>query len=67
MCGEVKQTEMLGFGAEKGLFQGQVRRMGSSCSKDQNSLMGLEEEFHRQHLGAGMQGVCPSSDWLVGR
>ena len=45
MHSEAKQTEMLEFGAEKGLQQRQARRTGSSCWKDPNSRMGFEEEF----------------------
>ena len=37
MHSEAKQTER--FGAEKGLLQGQARRMGGLCSKTLNSLM----------------------------
>ena len=33
MHSEAKQTEMLAFGAEKGLLLGLVKRQGDSCSK----------------------------------
>ena len=42
---KAKQTEMLEFGAEKGLLQDQARRMGGSCSKNPNSLMVFGEKF----------------------
>ena len=42
---EAKKTKTLGFGAEKGLLQGQARRTGGSCSKNPNSLMVFREEF----------------------
>ena len=42
---EAKQTKTLEFGAEKGLLQGQAKRMGGLCSKTPKSLMFLEEKF----------------------
>ena len=42
---EAKLIEILGLGAEKGLLQGQARRMGDSCSKTLNSLIFQEEVF----------------------
>ena len=55
---EAKQTETSGFGAEKGLLQGQARRMGGSCSKNPELPDGFwGEVFNRQNLGGGLQGV----------
>ena len=42
---EAKQAETSESGGEKGLLQGQARRMGSSCSKSPNSQRVLREEF----------------------
>ena len=47
MHGETEQTKTLEFGAEKGLLQGQARRVGELCSKSPNSLMGFREEFFK--------------------
>ena len=51
-----KQTKMLGFGAERGLLQGQGRRMRGSCSKNPSSLMVLEEEFLKAKFGVRAAG-----------
>ena len=60
---EAKQTWT--FGAEEGLLQGQARRMGGSCSKNPNSLMGFGEKFLEAKLGVRAAG-CVAFFWLVG-
>ena len=57
MHSEAKQTEMLEFGAEKGLLQDQARRMGGSCSKTLNSLGFQGEAFIGKIWGEGCR-VC---------
>ena len=47
---KANQTEMSEFGARKVYFMSQARRMGSSCSKDANSLMVLKEEFLKENF-----------------
>ena len=51
------------------LFQGQARRIGSSCSKDLNSLMVFKEGFLKAALGVRVVGCLISLwtfFWLVG-
>ena len=67
MHSEAKQTEMLQFGAEKGLLQGQARRTGSSCSKPPTPWWFWGKSFYLQNLGWGLQGTWPSSDWWWGK
>ena len=64
---EAKQTKSLEFGAEKGVLQGQARRVGDSCSEPLNSQWfgGRFSKFTGG--GGGLQGMWLSSDWLVVR
>ena len=55
MHSEAKQTEMLEFGAEKGLLQEPSKDHGGSRSEDPNSLFS-GKSFKRQYLGWGLQG-----------
>lgn len=45
MHSEVKKTEMLEFEAEKGLLQGQARRMGGLCPQIPNSLKDFQQNI----------------------
>ena len=47
---EAKQIAMSEFGARKVYFMSQAKRMGSSCSKDANSLMVFKEEFLKENF-----------------
>ena len=68
MHSEAKQTEASGFRAEKGLMQGQERRMGGLCSEPPELTKGLwGEVFISKILGWGLQSIRLSSDWLVVR
>lgn len=50
---EAKQTETLEFGAEKCLLQGQARRTGGLCSKNQES-----DGFGEKHLQAKFAAIA---------
>ena len=68
MYGEVKQIETSEFGAERGLLQGQSRRMGGLCSKIPNSLKSFSKAFLKRRWGRGIPGFITSpctSLWLV--
>ena len=68
MDGEVKQIETSEFGAERGLLQGQARRMGGLCSKNPNSLKSFSKAFLKRRWGRGIPGFIISpctSLWLV--
>ena len=45
----------------------QARKTGSSCSKSTNSPGFSGNRYYRQNLGVDLQGLWPSSDWLVVR
>ena len=62
---ESKQTETSEFGAEKGLLQGQAKRMGNLCSKTPNSPMVFGEKFLKSRFGVKAAG-CVTFFWLVG-
>ena len=55
---KANQIEMSEFGARKVYFMSQARRMGSSCSKDANSLMVFKEEFLKENFVNVGWGVC---------
>ena len=56
--------EMPEFGAEKGLLQGQARRVDGLCAKPPKLSGGLGQgtSLYKQNLGWGPQGVWLSSD-----
>ena len=53
---EAKQLETFKFGAEKGLWQGQAKRMGGLCSKTPNSPMVLRGKLPWSKFGMGATG-----------
>lgn len=58
--GEAKQSERAQFGAERGLLNGQARRMSGSCSKNLKPLNGFQRNVFIG-LGCGLQDVWLSS------
>ena len=62
---EAKQTKTLELGAEKGLLQGQARRIGVLCSKTLNSLMVFREKLLKAKFGVRAAG-CVTFFWLAG-
>ena len=68
MHSEARQTGMLEFGAERCLLQGPSKENWvASAQRALTALRFWGKSFYRQNLGGMLQGVCPSSDWLVGR
>ena len=58
---KTEQTETLSLGAEKGSLQGHARRMGGSCPKGTQTLMGFSKVFLKT-----VRERCPRvCDWLV--
>ena len=53
---EAKQLETFTFGVEKGLWQGQARRMGGLCSKTPSSPMVLRDKLPWSKFGMGATG-----------
>ena len=48
---KTEQTETLSLGAEKGSLQGHARRMGGSCPKGTQTLMGFRKAFLKKNSG----------------
>ena len=57
MLSKAKQTKMMEFGAEKGLLQGQARRIGGLCPKNPKLPKGFQQSIFKDQVREGYPRV----------
>ena len=58
MHSEAKQTEILEFGAEKGLLQGHARRRVAPALKSPELPKGFQQSTFQSQVEEGAHGIC---------
>ena len=58
MHSEAKQTEILEFGAEKGLLQGHARRRVAPALKSPELPKGFQQSTFQSQVEEGARGIC---------